>query len=106
VEDAHEFGIALLADISFALKQQHAMRMIFSKDLPNQLAEIRKTTDWALSDCGFDSFSTEAGTSEFTATNCNISLQWYNELTSYISAKYPGKKAYIKMASSFSNFEI
>ncbi len=100
VQYAHDFGIAMLADISFALKQQHAMRMIYAKDLPTQLQEIRATTDWALSECGFDSLSTEAGTSEFTATNCSVSIVWYNELATHIVNTYPGKRAYIKMVSS------
>ncbi len=106
IDYSHQFGIALLADISFALKQQHAMRMIYSKDLPTQLQEIRATTDWALGACGFDSLSTEAGTSEFTATNCSTSLVWYNELTNYIAATYPAKRAYIKMASFFSRLFV
>ncbi len=75
--------------------------MIYSKDLPLQRREIRATTDWALAACGFDSISTEAGTSEFTATDCAISLQWYNELANYITETYPGKKAYIKMVGDF-----
>jgi hypothetical protein len=102
IEYSHAFGIALFADISFALKQQHAMRMIYAKDLPTQLQEIRATTDWALGACGFDSISTEAGTSEFTATDCGVSLQWYNELTTYTANTYPGKRVYIKMVSGFS----
>jgi hypothetical protein len=42
------------------------MRMIYSSSLPDQLQEIRRAVDWALGLCGFDSISTEAGTSEFT----------------------------------------
>ena len=97
VAAAHDFGIALLADISFALKQQHAMRMIYSSDLPTQLKEIRNTADWALGMVGFDGISTEAGTSEFTATNCNISLAWYNELATYLNSSYPKARCYIKL---------
>jgi hypothetical protein len=41
IEYSHTFGIALFADISFALKQQHAMRMIYAKDLPTQLRHYR-----------------------------------------------------------------
>ena len=48
VKFAHSFGIALFVDIAFALKQQHAMRMIYSSTLPEQLREIRASVDWAL----------------------------------------------------------
>ena len=95
---AHAYGIAVVADIALAIKQQHAMRMIYSKDIHVQISEIQQSVDWALGSVGFDAISTEAGTSEFTSTSCEASLVWYNTLSGYIDAKFGSfARSYIKM---------
>jgi hypothetical protein len=94
VQHAHEWGIAAGADMPIAEQQQHAWYMVdASGSVAQGVAAIDSRVTWAVQ-AGFDFFSTELGTSEFTSTGDTSMVAWLNELTSAASAQ--GKRAYVK----------
>src|SRR5271154_3561118 len=79
VARAHAWGIAAGADMPIAEEQQHAWFMVQTQDtLAQQTAEIDARVAWS-NGAGFDFFSTELGTSEFTSTNDQLMVAWLDE---------------------------
>ena len=94
VARSHAWGIAAGADMPVAEKQQHAWFMV---ENPGTLAQEKAQIDARVAWCdqaGFDFFSTELGTSEFTSTDDQRMVAWLDELAAVSSAT--GKRAYVK----------
>ena len=99
VAHAHARGIAVGADASLALEQQHAYHFVHKTgDLAAELQQIHDGLDWFFG-AGFDYYSTESGSTEFTHPNPTRMLAWMNEAARYSRTKY-GKPAYIKVHCS------
>jgi hypothetical protein len=95
VTHAHDRGIAVGADASLALQQQHAYRLVRTTgDLASETQQIHDHLDWFFG-AGFDFFSTESGTTEFTHPDPARILAWMSEAATYAKSKY-GRPAYIK----------
>jgi hypothetical protein len=92
---AHDRGIAVGADAPLALEQQHTFRLVRETgDLESEKQQIRTRLDW-LFGAGFDFFSTESGSTEFTHPDPSRMLAWMNEAASYARTAH-GAPAYIK----------
>jgi hypothetical protein len=90
----HAWGIAAGADMPVAEKQQHAWYMVENAGvLSQELAQIDARVAWS-AQTGFDFFSTELGTSEFTSTDDQRMVAWLDELAAISSAT--NKRAYVK----------
>lgn len=96
---ADDYGVTTVASAALRLKQQHAFRLIREDgDLASQSAQLRATVDW-LAAAGFDSISTESGTSEFTHEAADLMLGTMNELARYTDERY-GMPTSIKVHAS------
>lgn len=99
VDHAHGFGVAAGADAPIALTQQHTWRLVRSTGtLAEETAQIDAHLDWLMG-AGFDFFSTESGTSEFTHPDPARMLAWMNEVAAHLDSAW-GKRASIKIHAS------
>jgi hypothetical protein len=95
VEHAHAHGIAAGVDAALALQQQYMFRLVRRPgELEDEKQQIRERLDW-LFGAGFDFFSTESGSTEFTHPEPSRMLAWMNEATDYAATKH-GAPSYIK----------
>ena len=82
---AHAFGLAVVADVPLAVRQQHAWYMTGSNGTASeQAAQVASHVAW-MAAAGFDGVSTESGFSEFTHPDCALMLQWMNDLVAATS---------------------
>jgi hypothetical protein len=99
VDHAHGFGVAAGADAPIALTQQHTWRLVRTTGvLADEIAQIDAHLDWLMG-AGFDFFSTESGSSEFTHPDAARMLAWMNEVTTHLDTAW-GKRASIKVHAS------
>ena len=99
INHAHSWGIAAGADAPIALKQQHTWRLVRQTGtLPDEVAQIHARLDWLMS-AGYDFFSTETGSSEFTHPDPARMLAWMNEAAIYVDQTWH-RTATIKVHTS------
>ncbi len=95
VSHAHDHGIAAGADAPLALSQQHTWRLVRTQgQLADEKAQIDQRLDWLFA-AGFDFFSTESGSTEFTHPDPTRMLAWMDEAAIH-SREAHGAPAYIK----------
>jgi hypothetical protein len=95
VDHAHAWGIAAGADAPLALEQQHTWRLVRQTgDLDAEKAQIDQRLDWLFA-AGFDFFSTESGSTEFTHPDPTRMLAWMNEAAIHSRAAHSAP-TYIK----------
>src|SRR5205085_1162937 len=88
VEHAHAYGIAAGIDAPIAQIQQHSYRLIRSTGtLEEEVAQIHAHLDWLMGS-GFDFFSSESGTTEFTHPTAERTLAWMDEVARYVDTRW------------------
>ena len=85
---ADAWGIETAIDAPVSMEQQNAFRLVGdATTLDERLDNIRTNIDW-LAAAGFDSLTTENGTSEFTHEAPEVMLQYINVMTAYAADVY------------------
>jgi hypothetical protein len=99
VDRAHAFAIGVGIDAPLRQQQQHTFRLIREDGtVEEELAQIRDRLDHLMS-AGFDYFTTESGSTEFTSTDDTRTVAWMDEVASHL-ADVHDKPAYIKIHTS------
>ncbi|MBA2664725.1 MAG: hypothetical protein H0U74_20730 [Bradymonadaceae bacterium] len=93
VAEAHDYGIDVGMVLSFVDEQQNNFKIVDEGSGVDPLVQIRTTLD-QLADAGFDFFTFQIGSSEFTKPDEAAMISWLNLGTSHMAARARPVKTY------------